>query len=112
MPGVSQGPGRGRRGLLDRGTRRQSGADLDDAVDAHLAACPSDTAGKQRSTGGQEAAVADTSAVDVRMRPDQNIVTDHRRMPRAARAELAGTAVKGPEGVALTGVVRYRAGRY
>lgn len=62
---ITHGDPAGRR----RGARREDGADLDDPVDPHLAACSQDTAGEQGSTGGQEAPVAGVRPVQVRAVP-------------------------------------------
>ena len=51
-------------------------------MDAYFAPAPAADPGKQGGACGQEAAVADTRAVDMGVRSDENVVADDRRMPR------------------------------
>jgi hypothetical protein len=50
-------------------------------MDAHLGPRADGAAGEQRGPGGQEAPVAHPGPVQVRVRSDQHVVADHRRMP-------------------------------
>ena len=68
----------------DRRTRRQDRIDLHDAMYPHLAARPRDASREQGSTSSQETTVAHPGAIDVSMRPDQDIITDDRWVPRPA----------------------------
>jgi hypothetical protein len=58
------------------GGLRQDRVDLHNAMYPHLAACSRDGSGEQRNPGGQETTVADPGALDVGMRPDEDIIAD------------------------------------
>ena len=68
----------------DRGTRRQDPVDLHDTMYPHLAARPRNASREQGSTSSHETTVANPGAIDVSMRPDQDIIADDRGVPRPA----------------------------
>lgn len=65
------------------GARGKSGVDLNDGVDAHLGALTDDRAGKDGCSRGDERTGTDCASVDVRVRPDHDLVADNRGVTRS-----------------------------